>query len=124
MSSFTIDARRVRSFPEFVEAVNAGLIRPVGGEWHGNLDAFNDYLSWPDDEQYELVIVRADHCARALGHRAKARRLTSLLSTAHPSNLPDICRRIADAQAGVGTTLFDDLMSIIRRSPSVRLVLR
>ena len=37
--------------------MNDGFIRFVGGEWTGNLDAFNDYLKWPDKNEYQLEIV-------------------------------------------------------------------
>jgi hypothetical protein len=50
------------SFPEFVEAFNVGFIRKVGGEWNGNLDAFHDYLSWPDGAEYELDVTGWDGC--------------------------------------------------------------
>ncbi len=54
------------SFPEFVEAFNAGFIRKVGGEWTGNLDAFHDYLSWPDEDEYELTVAGWDGCRSML----------------------------------------------------------
>lgn len=33
-----------------------GFIHQIGGDWNGNLDAFNDYLFWPNEQQYELII--------------------------------------------------------------------
>jgi len=45
---FTIDGRAVKSFDDFIAAMNTGFVRHVGGDWNGNLDALNDYLSWPD----------------------------------------------------------------------------
>ena len=59
MRRYTVDGRGVRSFDDFVAAMNAGFIRPAGGLWNGNLDAFNDYLSWPDDAEYELELLGA-----------------------------------------------------------------
>jgi hypothetical protein len=41
----------------FVSAFNRGLIQQAGGHWSGNnWDAFNDYLSWPVEEAYALVL--------------------------------------------------------------------
>ncbi len=54
---FTIEGRRVKSFDDFVAATNVGLIESIGGRWNGNLDAFNDYLSWPEEYEYELELV-------------------------------------------------------------------
>jgi hypothetical protein len=51
---FVVDCQGVSSFEDFVTAMNEGFIRFVGAEWNGNLDAFNDYLKWPTENEYEL----------------------------------------------------------------------
>ncbi|HEY7215193.1 MAG TPA: hypothetical protein VIC28_11220, partial [Thermoanaerobaculia bacterium] len=81
MERFTIDGRRVLSFDDFVEAANAGFVEQVGGRWNGNLDAFNDYLSWPEEDEYELELLDAANCARNLGHGAQAAWLRDHLDT-------------------------------------------
>jgi hypothetical protein len=54
MRAFVVDLRD--GYEAFVEAFNAGFVRLVGGEWSGrSWDAFNDYLSWPEDESFHLV---------------------------------------------------------------------
>ena len=58
----------MRTFQDFIEAMNDAFIRDAGGDWNGNLDAFNDYLSWPKDVPYELELVDHAQCARALDH--------------------------------------------------------
>ncbi len=63
MKEYVVDLTAVTSWPDFIAAFNEGFVRPVGGEWHGNLDAFNDYLSWPDEDQYRLVIRGWQACA-------------------------------------------------------------
>ena len=118
------DGRRVRSFDDFVAATNAGLIESVGGRWNGNLDAFNDYLSWPEEQVYELELVDATSLAQHLGHVAQAAWLRAHLQTCHPSNVPDIESRLAVAEAGQGETLFDVVKEIIADNPHVHLVLR
>lgn len=80
VKSFTIDGRAVRSFPDFVEAVNVGFVEQVGGRWNGNLDAFNDYLSWQEGV-YELELLDAASCARNLGHAAQAAWLRGCVTT-------------------------------------------
>ena len=57
MRELTIDLRNAHDFAGFVLAVNEGLCRRVGGEWHGGWDAFHDYLSWPDEPRYRLIFV-------------------------------------------------------------------
>ena len=57
MREFVVELGGVSDLAAFVEAVNEGLIRRVGGEWHGrSWDAFHDYLSWAEEEWYRLVL--------------------------------------------------------------------
>jgi len=121
---FSIDGREVKSFDEFVAATNAGLIESVGGKWNGNLDAFNDYLSWPEEQEYELELVDATGLAQRLGHVAQAVWLRAHLQTCHPSNVGEMESRLALAEAGQGQTLFDVVKEIIADNPHVHLVLR
>lgn len=54
---FRIDLHAAHDFPAFAAAFNNGLIHGVGGHWAGqSWDAFDDYLSWPTEETYELVL--------------------------------------------------------------------
>lgn len=70
---YQVDCRQVRSYEDLVEAFNKAFIELVGGKWNGNLDALNDYLSWPEPNPYELVILGADHCANVFDYRANER---------------------------------------------------
>ncbi len=118
---YTIDLRNIASFADFVEAVNVGLIRPAGGEWSGNLDAFHDYLSWPGYDTYELAFQGADHAAAALGHAAMVAWLDQVLLYCHPSNRWDFERRKELASRGEGETLFEKLLGIVRAEERVQL---
>lgn len=122
MKRFQIDGRNVRTFGDFIEAVNVGFVRPAGGEWRGNLDAFNDYLVWPDEEQYELELLGAESCAAALGHNAKATWIRGVMRTCHPSNLGELAGNLREARAGRGPTLFDTIREIIDWNPHVRFI--
>ena len=102
--------------------MNQGLVRDAGGEWNGNLDAFNDYLSWPDEESYELVFLGAEHCESVLGHRAQADWLRDNMSKCHPSNEESVRARLAIAQQGQGETLYDVIRDIILDKAHVRFV--
>ncbi|CAM3391683.1 Barstar (Barnase inhibitor) [Paracidovorax anthurii] len=53
----------------FSAAFNEGLINGAGGHWNGkSWDAFNDYLSWPVEESYALVLDGWTSC-KALNER-------------------------------------------------------
>lgn len=71
MQRFTVDLSAATSWSDFVAAFNEGFIRHIGGEWNGNLDAFHDYLWWPDQHPYQLCIRGWSHCSHAVNtHRA------------------------------------------------------
>jgi hypothetical protein len=95
VKTFTIDCRGVKSFRDFVNAANVGFVEQVGGKWNGNLDAFNDYLTWPEEEQYELELLDSAACARNLDHAAQTAWLREHLATCHPSNIADLQARLA-----------------------------
>ncbi len=66
MKEYVVDISAATSWADFVTAFNEGFVRPVGGEWNGNLDAFNDYLWWPDEHPYRLVVCGWQACAKAV----------------------------------------------------------
>jgi hypothetical protein len=123
MKTFTIDARNVMSFDDFIVAVNVGFLQHVNGEWNGNLDAFNDYLCWPGEKEYRLELLGAEGCAQTLGHAAQATWLKGHLATCHPSSVPGMQAKLLQAEAGEGQTLFDVVLEIIGYYPHVHLVL-
>jgi hypothetical protein len=66
VTEYRINLASVRSFDDFIAAFNAGLIDSLGGHWNGNLDAFNDYLYWPEPHPYRLVLDGWTACSAAL----------------------------------------------------------
>ncbi len=63
MREFVVDLTTASTFDEFVARFNSGFCRHCGGHWHGrSWDAFNDYLSWPDDEAFTLQFRGWDRC--------------------------------------------------------------
>jgi hypothetical protein len=67
---YRVDCRTIESFEDFIEAFNRVLIEPAGGKWNGNLDAFNDYLSWPEEVPYRLEILGTGRCEQVLNYVA------------------------------------------------------
>lgn len=66
MREYVVDVSAASSWADFIAAFNEGFVRPVGGDWSGNLDAFNDYLSWPDEHPYRLVVRGWQSCGAAV----------------------------------------------------------
>jgi hypothetical protein len=53
---YIVNLSEVGSWTGLVQAFNEGFMRAIGGDWNGNLDAFDDYLSWPDEQPYRLIL--------------------------------------------------------------------
>jgi hypothetical protein len=59
----------------------------------GNLDAFNDILSWPSLEtgqRYALTWKNSALAKEGSGHAAMARELEQMLQSCHPSNVASV----------------------------------
>jgi hypothetical protein len=67
VKEYVVDVSAAASWADFIAAFNEGFVRPVGGaEWNGNLEAFTDYLWWPDEHPYRLVVRGWQACASAV----------------------------------------------------------
>ncbi|TXS38983.1 barstar family protein [Streptomyces sp. OR43] len=115
--TYVIDGSRVTGLDSFWHEVGEAVNGP-GGYFGKGLDSFADCLrggmGTPDDGDF--VIEWRDHTlsARALSHDETARFLRGLAGRAHASNLPRLRQELARAEAGLGPTLFDRLLEIIR----------
>lgn len=79
--TYEIDCRQIQTYDDFVEAFNGAFIETFGGRWSGNLDALNDYLSWPEEVPYQLVVLGSDQCAKVLNYKASDLHEKSLWAT-------------------------------------------
>ncbi|MEU5658508.1 barstar family protein [Streptomyces sp. NPDC047737] len=126
--TYVIDGSGITGLESFWDAIGEAVNGP-GGYFGRNLDAFADCLSGgfgtPDDGVFVIEWHDHAHSARALGHEETARRLERLLPRVHPTNRTRVEAELADARAGRGPTLFDELVEIItgRTAPgTLRLV--
>ena len=109
-----VDGSRFSDFEGFADEFSRLL-----GEytWRGNLDAFNDILRGgfgTPENGWVLRWLNSESSRVALGYPATIKRLEELLLTCHPSNRSYVEARILDARRGVGQTLFDEIVEIIR----------
>jgi hypothetical protein len=66
--TYAVHLQGVQTMDAFAHAFNEGLIKPAGGFWNGNnWDAFNDYLSWPAEDSYVLLLEGWSECAALTG---------------------------------------------------------
>lgn len=132
-TEYIIDGSRMTSLEAFFDEITRVLV-PDYSYWGRNLDAFNDILRGGFGTPDEGFTIKWSHAAvsrETLGYPETVRQLELMLRDCHPSARDDVRRRLSDARAGVGTTVFDWLIEIIRdhcpggkqESDNVRLVL-
>jgi hypothetical protein len=79
---YVVDLAEATTFEGFVAAFNEGFCRHCGGHWHGrSWDAFHDYLSWPEEQQYRLTFKGWKGCR---GLRGQNRRLVREILADNP----------------------------------------
>ncbi|MFD0343167.1 barstar family protein [Streptomyces sp. NPDC127117] len=114
--TYVIEGSRVTGLEQFWKVIGEAVNGP-DGYFGRNLDALADCLGGgmgtPDDDDF--VFEWRDHAssARALGHAETARYLRQILSRAHPTNRPAMGKRLDEALAGRGPTLFDLIVEIL-----------
>lgn len=113
--NFEIDGERFDDFAGFIVEFNRGFVSQVGGNWKGNLDAFNDYLSWGDDRS-TIRWLSSEKSRMDLGHDAMVEWLSGNLLRCHPTNRSSVQARLKNAENGLGPTLFEWLVEIIREN--------
>ena len=110
---FEINGNNFDDFSSFIVEFNRCFVSHVGGKWQGNLDAFNDYLSWMD-QRCTIRWLNSSKSEKDLGYESMASWLGRNLETCHPSNRLTVQARLEDAINGHGPTLFEWIVEIIR----------
>ena len=122
---YLIDGARFRTLAEaaaeFTRAL--GLTTP----WHGNLDAFSDFLHGgfgTPEEGFVLVWDNSSLSQERLGYEETALWREKQLRTCHPSNRATVQRELVAARSHEGKTLFDIMVEIIRDHEDIELRLK
>src|SRR5438034_3428969 len=110
-----IDGRDFSTLEEFYDVVSRVLI--PGAEWGHNLDAFNDILRGgfgTPEGGFVLRWKNSDVSRQRLGCHETVRQLEQRLTRCHPLNRQQVSEDLQRAKDGVGPTVFDWLVEIIR----------
>ncbi|MEU3653836.1 barstar family protein [Streptomyces sp. NPDC032161] len=114
--TYVIDGSRVTGLERFWTVIGEAVNGP-GGYFGRNFDALADCLGGgmgtPDDGDFVIEWRDHERSAQALGHEETARYLRERLARVHESNRPEVRRRLDDALAGRGPTLFDLLVDVL-----------
>lgn len=125
MDIYKIDGTKVKDFESFITEMNKNFISKHGDSvWNGNLDAFNDYLNWPQSK-YQFVFENSESIKEGLSFEATLLWLTNKLERCHPSNTDSVSKEIELAKSKKGQTLYDIILEIIEdNKDKVSLVLK
>ncbi len=99
----------------FYDEVEQVLI--PGAAWGRNLDAFNDILRGgfgTPEGGFVLRWRQSDQSREQLGYVETVRQLQSRLDRCHQSSRTGVADELERARSGVGPTVFDWLLEIIR----------
>lgn len=107
----TINGDQVHDYSGFIQEFNRAF-SGCSADWDGNLDAFNDYLVWPEGA-YVLIWKDSEVSRRALSYEEMSKWLEERLQACHPSNRQQIRQWLEAAKDGQGPTMFDTLIEII-----------
>ena len=113
MDIYVIDGDNFTDFDSFTKEFTRVLCSQFGANWRGHLDAFNDFLYWPE-RPYVLVWKSVERSRAALGHGEMVKWLEERIKNCHPTGVPHFQERLDAARAGQGPTMFDFLVEIIR----------
>ncbi|MCC7292077.1 MAG: barstar family protein [Phycisphaerales bacterium] len=110
-----IHGNRFSTLEEFYDEVERVLIG--GAAWGRNLDAFNDILRGGFGTPEGGFILRWQDSflsRERLGYAETVQQLHDELRRCQPSNRDGLGRKLKSAMEGVGPTVFDRLVEIIR----------
>ncbi len=111
---FVLDGSRITSLEAFYDEISRALI--PGVSWGRNLDAFDDILSGgfgTPDEGFIIIWSNSTISKEKLGYPETVRQLKIMLANCHPTNREGVKRKLQDAGAGTGETVFDWVVDII-----------
>lgn len=114
-AAYEIDGERFSTLEGFFGEVSRVLVS--GAEWGHNLDAFNDILRGGFGTPENGFVLRwKNHAASVarLGYPETVCQLERRLERCHPTNRAFVEADLERARAGVGPTVFDWLIEIIR----------
>lgn len=113
---FVIDGDKFSTLEGFFDEIERVLI--PGAAWGRNLDAFNDILRGGFGTPEGGFVLRWQKCDRSqngLGYPETVHQLQNRLTSCHPTNRAAVMEQLEQAKKGIGSTVFDWLVEIIRR---------
>jgi RNAse (barnase) inhibitor barstar len=129
MKEVIIDGTQITDLTTFYDEIEKKLTRSLSWNMGRNLDAFNDILRGGFGvheyaESLRLIWENADLSRNALGWNETIVYIQKIMETCHPSNLPELKKRLKNAKNQKGETLFDSILEIIAEHDHIELQLK
>ena len=112
-ATYVLDGQTFDDYEGFRDEFNRVVLASIGATWGGDLNAFNDYLSYPN-APWVLVWKNSGELRRVLGHEAMARFWEPGLRNCYSTQIAEIQEHLEAARRGEGQTLFDLIVEIIQ----------
>lgn len=113
---YVLDGSKISSLEAFYDQIGHKLA--PGADWGRNLDALDDFLGGgfggPEGD-FNLRWANSEISRANLGYPETVRQLQKRLEQCHPSNRDKVRAELTRAENGLGATVFDWLVEIIRR---------
>lgn len=129
MKTAVLEGKTIKNLKSFYDEVEKKLTSELGWKIGRNLDAFNDVLRGgfgihEYGQDLQLIWNDSDISREKLGHKETIKYLHNIMKKCHPSNLPELRKRLKLVEKGQGETLFDTILDIIKTHPYIKLELK
>jgi hypothetical protein len=123
MKKYSIDFKGCENFNDFIIRWNRNMFNSFEYEWNGNLDAFNDLLSWPENT-YQIELINFEDAIKSLSYSENLKWNSEKLKKCHKSNIEKIEKEIENAKNKTGKVLIDIINEIILSQVNVEILLK
>jgi RNAse (barnase) inhibitor barstar len=128
MRTIEINGNNFSNLSGFYNEVEKKMTSGLNWKIGRNLDAFNDVLNGgfgihDVDENYQLYWKNAKKSKSDLGWNQTIDFIENKLKTCHPTNIEFVKKDLEDAENGVGQTMWELLIGIIKEHKQIELKL-
>ncbi len=128
MRIIEINGNNFSNLAEFYNEIELQMTNGLDWKIGRNLNAFNDILSGgfgvhEVDENYEMIWVNSEKSMMDLGWKETIKFIENNARNCHPTNIEFVKKDLEDAKNGIGKTLYELIIEIIKEHNKIKLKL-